>query len=86
MAKIVQQQRLEKKILEKLLSDYKRQSLQLSEALSQQQENPPADPWGKNVTSEVTGSYYAVVREKDLTVFKFFIDLSELEGLVHLEV
>jgi hypothetical protein len=34
-------------------SDYKRQAIQLSEALSQQQENS----LGKNVTSEVTGSY-----------------------------
>jgi hypothetical protein len=44
MANIVQQQLLENKKLEKKFSDAKRQSLQLSEALSQQQENPPADP------------------------------------------
>jgi hypothetical protein len=44
MAKIMQQQRLENRKLEKLFSDAKRQSLQLSEALNQQQENPPADP------------------------------------------
>jgi hypothetical protein len=37
MAKTVQQQHLKKKKLEKLFSDAKRQSLQLSEALSQQQ-------------------------------------------------
>jgi hypothetical protein len=47
MAKIIQQQRLENKKLEKLFPDSKRQDLQLSEALSQQQENPPADPWEK---------------------------------------
>jgi predicted RNase H-like nuclease (RuvC/YqgF family) len=51
MAKIVQQQRLENKKLEKLFSDAKRQSLQLSESLSQQQYNPPADPWDKFVKS-----------------------------------
>jgi hypothetical protein len=44
MAKIMQQQRLENKKLEKLFSDAKKQSLQLSEALSQQEENPPAGP------------------------------------------
>jgi hypothetical protein len=48
MAKIVQQQHLENKKLKKLFSDSKRQTLQLSEALSQQQENPPLYPWGKN--------------------------------------
>jgi hypothetical protein len=57
MAKIVQQQRLENKKLEKLFSDFKIQALQLSEALSQQQDNPPADQWEKFVTSEVTGYY-----------------------------
>jgi hypothetical protein len=51
MAKTVQQQRLENKKLEKLFSDAKIQSLQLSEALIQQQENPPADPWDQFVTS-----------------------------------
>jgi hypothetical protein len=60
MAKIVQQQRLENKKLEKLFSESQRQAFQLSEAISQQKENPPADPWGKFVTSEVTGPYYAV--------------------------
>jgi hypothetical protein len=60
MAKIVQQQRLENKKLEKLFSNFKRQALQLPAALSQQQESPPADPWEKIVTSDVTGSYYAV--------------------------
>jgi hypothetical protein len=62
MANIIQQQRLENKKLEKLFSDAQKQSLQLSEALSQQQENSPADPWENFVTSEVTGSYYAVAR------------------------
>jgi hypothetical protein len=37
MARIVQQQHLENKKLEKLFSDSKRQALQLSEALNQQQ-------------------------------------------------
>jgi hypothetical protein len=44
MAKIVQQQRLENEKLEKLFSDSQRQALQLYKALSQKQENPPADP------------------------------------------
>jgi phage terminase large subunit-like protein len=57
MTKIIQQQRLENKKLEKLFSDAQKQSLQISEALSQQQENTPADPWDKFITSEVTGSY-----------------------------
>jgi hypothetical protein len=60
MAKIVQQQRLKNKKLETRFSDSKIQALKLSAALSQQQESPPADPWNKFVTSEVTGSYYAV--------------------------
>jgi hypothetical protein len=64
LAKIVRQQRLENKKLEKLLSDSKRQALQLSVALSQKQESPPADPSDKFVSSEVTGSYYAVARER----------------------
>jgi hypothetical protein len=51
MAKIMQHQRLENKKLDKLFSDAQKQSLQISEALSQQQENPPADPWDKFVTS-----------------------------------
>jgi hypothetical protein len=51
MAKIVQQQHLENKKLEKLFSDPKIQALQLSEALSQEQENPPADPWNNFFTS-----------------------------------
>jgi hypothetical protein len=46
----MQQKRLENKKLEKLFSDTQKQSLQLSEALSQQQENPPADPWEIFVT------------------------------------
>jgi hypothetical protein len=57
MDKIMQQKRLENNKLEKLLSDAKIQSLQLSEALSQKQGNPHADPWDKFVTSEVTGDY-----------------------------
>jgi hypothetical protein len=73
MAKIVQQQRLENKKLEKLFSDAKRQALQLSEAVSQQQENPPADPWEKNVTSEVTGDYYAAPEEENLTVLGYML-------------
>jgi hypothetical protein len=51
MAKIAQQQSLENKKLDFFFSLAKRQSLQLSEDLSQQQENPPADPWEKIVTS-----------------------------------
>jgi hypothetical protein len=37
IVKVVQQQRLEKKKLEKLFSDSQKQALQLSEAISQQQ-------------------------------------------------
>jgi hypothetical protein len=69
LANIVQHQRLENKKLEKLFSDYKRQELQLYVALIQQQESPPADPWDKFVTSEVTGSYYAVARGKRFDSF-----------------
>jgi hypothetical protein len=52
---IVQHQHLENKKLEKLFSDAKKILLQLSLALIQKQESTPADPWGKNVASEVTG-------------------------------
>jgi hypothetical protein len=69
LANIVQQQRLENKKLEKLFSDSKRQALQLSIALSQQQESPPDDPWDKFVTSEVTGSYYGVAQGKRFNSF-----------------
>jgi hypothetical protein len=64
LAKFVLQQHLENKKLEKLFSDSKRQSLQLSLALSQQQQRHPADTWGKCVVSEVTGSFYVVARGK----------------------
>jgi hypothetical protein len=73
MAKIVQQQRLENKKLKKLFSDAKRQSLPLSEALSQQQENLPADPWDNFFTSEVTRAYYASPEEEDLTVLVYML-------------
>jgi hypothetical protein len=86
MAKIVQQQRLENKKLEKLFSDSKRQALQLSEALSQQQENPPSDPWDKFVTSEVTGAYYAVARGRRFDSFVIYADVNkfllEVKGVV----
>jgi hypothetical protein len=51
---IIQQQRLENKKPEKRFSDSKRQSLQLSLALSHKQESHPADPWENVVSSEVT--------------------------------
>jgi hypothetical protein len=86
MAKIIKQQRLENKKLEKLFSDSKRQALQLSEALSQQHENPPADPWDKVVTSEVTGPYYAVARGRRFDSFGIYADVSkflfEVNGVV----
>jgi hypothetical protein len=66
LAEFVQCQNLENKKLEKLLSDSKRKSLQLSLALSQQQEISPSDPWDTFVTSEVTGSYYEVARGNGL--------------------
>jgi hypothetical protein len=77
MAKIMQQQRLENKKLEKLSSYAKIQSLQLSEVLSQQQGNPPADPWDKNVTSEVTGSYYAATGERIFDSFGMYADVNK---------
>jgi hypothetical protein len=77
MAKIVQQQRLENKKLEKLFSDSKRQDLQLSEALIRQQENPPADPWDKVVTSEVTRDYYAVAQGRKFDSFGIYADVKE---------
>jgi hypothetical protein len=86
LAKIVQQQRLENRKLEKLFPDSKRQALQLSEALSQQHENPPADPWDKFVTSEVNGSYYAVARGRIFDRFGVYADVSnflfEVNGVV----
>jgi hypothetical protein len=89
MAKIVQQQRLENKKLETLFSDAKRQSLHLFEALSKQQENPPAYPWDKFVTSEVTGAYYAVARGRRFDSFgiyayvnKFFLEVNGVVGLL----
>jgi hypothetical protein len=86
MSKIVQQQRLENKKLEKLFSDSKRQSLQLSEALSQQQENSPADHRDKFVTSEVAGAYYAVAIGRRFDSFGIFADMNkfflEVNGVV----
>jgi hypothetical protein len=86
MTKIVQLQRLENKKLEKLFSDSKRQALQLSEALSRQQENPRADPWEKNVTSEVDEPYYAVARGRRFDSFGIYADvrnfLFEVNGVV----
>jgi hypothetical protein len=78
MAKIIQQQLLENKKLEKLFSDAKNKSLQLSEALSQQQDNPPAYPWDKFVTSEVTGAYYAVARGRRFDSFGIYADVNKL--------
>jgi hypothetical protein len=86
MAKIVQQQRMENKKLEKLFSDAKKKSLQLSEALSQQQENTPAYPWDKFVTSEVTGSYYAVTQGRRFDSSGIYADVNkfllEVNGVV----
>jgi hypothetical protein len=86
MAKIVQHQRLEHKKLEKLFSDSKRQSIQLSVVLSQQQENPTADPWDKFVTSEVTGAYYTVSRGRRFDSFWIYADVNkfllEVNGVV----
>jgi hypothetical protein len=77
MDKIMQHQRLENKKLEKLLSDTQKQSLQLSEALSQQQENPPSDPCDNFVTSEVTGSYYTVARGRRFDSFGIYDDVNK---------
>jgi hypothetical protein len=86
MANIVRQQRLDSKQLEKLFSDSKRQAFQLSEALSKQQENPPADRWDKFVTSEVTESYYAVAQGIRFDSFGIYADVSkfifEVNGVV----
>jgi hypothetical protein len=78
LAKIVQQQRLENKKLEKLFSDYKRHALQPSVDLSQQQESSPADPWEKFVSSEVTGYYYAVARGRIFDSFGIYADVNKL--------
>jgi hypothetical protein len=86
LEKIVQQQRLENKKLEKPFSNSKRQSLRLSLALSQQQESPPANPWDKFVASEVTGSHYAVARGKWFSSFGIYADMNkfllEVNGVV----
>jgi hypothetical protein len=77
LAKIVQDQGLENNKLEKLFSDAKRKSLQLSLALSQQQESPPDDPWDKFVASEVTGSYYAVARGTGFSSLGIYADVNK---------
>jgi hypothetical protein len=69
MAQIVQQKHLENKKLEKLFSDAKRQALQLSEALSQQQENPPADPWKKLSHQRSLGLITRSPEEEDFFTF-----------------
>jgi hypothetical protein len=85
-ATIVQQQCLENMKLEKLFSDSKRQALQLSAALSRQQEIPPADPWDKFVTSEVIGFYYAVAWERRFYSLGIYADVNkflfEVNGVV----
>jgi hypothetical protein len=72
--------------LEKLFSDSKKKSLQLSLVLSQQQESAPADPWDKCMLSEVTGSYYAVARGKWFNSFGIYADINkfllEVNGVV----
>jgi hypothetical protein len=77
MAKIVRQQRLENKKLKKLFSDSKRQALQLSQALSQQQENPPDEPWEFFFTSEVTGYYYTAAQGRIFDSFGIYADVSK---------
>jgi hypothetical protein len=61
-------------------------SLQLSESLSQQQENPPANPWDNFFTSEVTGDYYAVARGSRFDSFGIYADVNkfllEVNGMV----
>jgi hypothetical protein len=77
MAKIMQQQRLENKKLEKKLSDAKKQSLRISEALIQQQKNPPADPCETFVRSEVTGAYYSVARGRRFDSFVIYAEVNK---------
>jgi hypothetical protein len=77
LEKIVHQQHLENKKLEKLLSDSRRQALQLSVDLSKQQDIPPADPWDKFVASEVTWSYYAIARGKGVYSFGIYADVNK---------
>jgi predicted RNase H-like nuclease (RuvC/YqgF family) len=52
LTQIVQKQHIENKKLEKLLSDSKRKSLQLSLALSLKEEKTSSDPWDKFVVSK----------------------------------
>jgi hypothetical protein len=73
MAKIVQQQRLENKKLEKLFSDSQRQALQLSDALSQQQENPPARPWISFSRQRSLELIRRSPEEEDLTVLGYML-------------
>jgi hypothetical protein len=73
LAKIVQQQRLENKKLEKLFSDSKRQALQLCVALSQKQESPPADPWEKSVHQRSLGLSTRSPEDKGLTVLEYML-------------
>jgi hypothetical protein len=84
LEKIVQQQRLENKKLEKMFSDSKRQSLQLSLALSQQQESPPADPWENMLHRRSLGLTMRSPEEKGLTVYadvtKFLFEVNGVVG------
>jgi hypothetical protein len=83
---IIQQQRLESKKLEKQFTYSKMQALQLSVALIQQKETPPAYPWDNFFTSEVTGSYYAVARGRRFDSFGIYADVNrflfEVNGVV----
>jgi hypothetical protein len=77
LAKIVQHQCLENNKLEKLFSDSKRKPLQLSLALSRQQESDHADPWDKFVAAEVTGSYYDVAIGKGFGSLGIYVDVNK---------
>jgi hypothetical protein len=86
LAKIVQEQRLENKKLEKIFLASKKKSLQLIFTLNQKQYSTPVDPWDFFLTTEVTGSDYTVAGGKLFGIFRIYADvkkfLMEVNGMV----
>jgi hypothetical protein len=77
LTKIVQEQCLENKKLEKLFLASKKKLLQLSLVLNQKQESTHFDPWVNFLATEVIGSYYDVARGKGFSSFGIYVDVKE---------
>jgi hypothetical protein len=84
MAKIMQQQHIENKKLEKLFSDARRQSLQLSGALIQQPDNPPAGLGTHLSRQRLLGLITQSPDEEDSTVLgnKFLLEVNGVAGSI----